>query len=786
MIRVGRIAPDKGASMGCKGGDSRAPGISRAGLTGALLLAAGPVSVVADAASRTPAPDSAVREIIVTAQRRSETVQAVPISIQALTGKALMDLGIKSSTDLAQFTPNVEIALPNGEGNQPIIAIRGIGLNDYDTNNAGPNGVYLDEVYLSSPAAQTFQTFDLDRVEVLKGPQGTLYGRNASGGAINFVSVKPGDTATASFHLEGGAYDTVNIQGAAGGPLSPRLDGRIAFSVNESGGYFHNILSGTHENGANNFAARGAILYKPTDQLKVLINIHGGEVDNRPTEYRHIADLNPATGQKCGVAMTNAGDCVDLYGYGTPSDFYGGAFNRREPLRISSVGGYVRIDDATGPVDLTSISAVEYSDKLHPEDTDASPYQMLEIDYGVKSTTVTQELRVARTRARYNWVAGAYYLHEWLAQDQPLNALLDIDAIFGAGAGDGVAFKAYDTSRQTTDAYAVFGQGEVAITDQLKLTIGGRYTDESKGFDYHGAIQYQMGGEGNFGPTTTLADSSQSQSDSAFSWRVGLTYQLAPRIMAYGSVATGFKSGDFNGSFLSTNAAEIGRQLKPVGPEHVTAYEVGVKSSFLDRRLVVDVAGFYNDYRDMQIFVFVPPVAGGTGFAVDVLDNAQRAHTDGADIQISGRPAGGLTATALIGVLETRLDAYVTSRDPSQTDYSGNQLPLAPHVSASLILDYRHALAAGAVDLQLSANYKGHAFFDISNSPYLDQSGYWIENLRAAYSFAHGHWEAAVFVRNLSGQKYFVDKFDLTNPFGFIQGVVGQPRFIGGELNYRF
>jgi iron complex outermembrane receptor protein len=128
----------------------------------------------------------------------------------------------------------------------------------------------------------------------------------------------------------------------------------------------------------------------------------------------------------------------------------------------------------------------------------------------------------------------------------------------------------------------------------------------------------------------------------------------------------------------------------------------------------------------------------------------------------------------------------VTSRDPSQTDYSGNQLPLAPHVSASLSLDYRHALAAGALDLQVSANYKGHAFFDISNSPYLDQPGYWIENLRAAYSFAHGHWEAAVFVRNLAGERYFVDKFDLTSPFGFIQGVVGQPRFIGGELNYKY
>jgi iron complex outermembrane receptor protein len=762
-------------------GDLRVALAGGVAMSAALLASGQP----ARAAAASPAVDQ-VQEVVVTAQKRSENIQTVPISIQAISGKALTDLGVKSTTDLAQFAPNVEIALPNGEGNQPIIAIRGIGLNDYDTNNAGPNGVYLDEVYLSSPASQTFQTFDLDRVEVLKGPQGTLYGRNASGGAINIISTKPSDVVGGNLHLDYSSFNTINAEGAVGGPLTSNLDGRIAFTVNESDGYMHNTLTGAHENGANNFAARGMLLYRPTDKLKILVNIHGGRVDNRPTEYRHIADLNPANGQKCTLAMVNADQCVDLYGYGTPAKFYDGAFNRTQHLRVTSLGAYIRADYAAGPVDLTSISAIEYSDKLHPEDTDASPYQMLEINYGVVSTAVTQELRASQTTDRFHWVGGLYYLHENLSQDQPLYALVDIDSIYGPGAGINTAFKAYDTSRQITDAYAVYGQGEYKLTDALKLILGGRYTDESKGFDYHGSIQYQDAGEGQFGAIQTLANSHQSLQDSAFSWRAGLQYQVTPHTMAYVTAATGFKSGDFNGSFLSTNPAEIARQLQKVAPENVTSYEVGVKGALFDRRVTYDLAAFYNDYNNMQVFVFVPPVAGGTGFPVDVLDNAKRAHTDGLDMALTARPFHALTATAQVGVLETRLDNYISNRDTNQADYSGNELPLAPHLSISLAADYRIPLGGGTLDLQGSANYKGHAFFDISNSPYLDQAGYWIENTRVAYGFDGGHWEVAAFVHNLSGQKYYVDKFDLTSPFGFIQGVVGQPRSVGVELNYKY
>jgi iron complex outermembrane receptor protein len=753
-----------------------------------MVLACTPAALAADANDTASSAPTAVETLVVTAQKRSENIQDVPISIQAFTGNQLQDLGIKSSVELAQVTPNMTIALVAGVGNQPIITIRGIGLNDYDTNNAGPNGVYVDEVYLSAPASQSFNTFDLDRVEVLKGPQGTLYGRNTSGGAINFVTRKPTDYATGTLHIEYSDYNTLNVEGGLGGPITHNLDGRIAFVVNESDGYVHNDLTGNDENGAHNYAVRTQLLYKPTDNLKVLFNLHGGQVDNRPTEYRHIGDFVSGTQTQCTVAETYAGNCVDLFGYGTPKGFYEGAYNRQDHLKVNNLGASLRIDYTLGSINLTSLSGFEHNDKIHPEDSDASPNRLLEINFGVRSNTFTQELRAAQSGNKYHWVAGLYFLSEALKQNQPLFILLDGDKFFGGpGAADGIAFQAFDRSNQITNAYAAYAQGDYEFLDKLKLTFGARFTEEQKGFDYNGAIQYQEGGMDHFGPITTLANTHEGQRNSAFNYRVALDYHFTRDILGYASVATGFKSGDFNGSFLSNIPVEIALQLTPVKPEHVTTYEVGAKTTFFDGRLLLDAAYFYNQYNDLQVFVLVNPPPGDTSsFPVNVLDNAKAAHTQGVEAQITARPIQPLTISAQLGYLDTRLDNYVADRAPGTPDYSGNQLPNSPHFSMSGLVDYKVPLAHGGLDLQFTASYKSHQFFDTTNDPYITQGGYWVENARVAYTLPNPKWEVAAFVRNLANAHYFLDKFDLTSPFGFIQGIMSTPRFVGGEINYRF
>ncbi len=743
------------------------------------------------------AAQTGIETVVVTAEKRAEDIQTVPITVQALTGRQISDFGIKSSVDLSQFTPNLDIALVAGQGNQPIISIRGVGLNDYDTNNAGPNGVYMDEVYLSSPASQTFQTFDLAQIEVLKGPQGTLYGRNTSGGAITFTSVKPSDTFTAEGHVEYGAFDTLQVEGAVGGQIADGLDFRVAAVKNNSSGYTRNLLTGKRENGANNFAARAQLQWKPDEDLTFLLNVHGGYVANRPAEYRHMGSFpadpaNPADVAACStpaIVLAGTGGCVDLFGYGTPTNFYDGAFNRQQHLDVHNLGTSLRGDYNWDGIDFISISAFEHNDKLHPEDSDASPNRMLEINFGVRSTTFTQEFRATQSTDKYDWLVGAYYLNENLHQHQPLFLLLDADNFFGGpGSGDGIAEIVTNDNFQTTRSYALFGQGDYRFTDKLKVTLGARVTRENKSFLWTGGTTFQAGGMDNFPPITpTLplpGDSFDKHlSNDSFNWRGAIDYQWTDNILAYASVATGFKSGGFNGSFLNPtpDPALVEAQLQPIKPEHVTAYEIGAKTNFFDNRLIFDGSIFYNDYNDLQVFILLPT---GALSATNILTNARRAHMVGADLQATAQPIQNLTLQANLGLLQAKID----STDPSVSNpagYHGNQLPLAPHVTLSTLAEYKTALADGTLDIQFTANFKSHQFFDIANSPFLTQRAYWLENARIGYTFDDDQWEVAGFVRNLGGQKYFIDVFDLSF-VGFYQGIMGAPRTFGAEVNFHY
>ena len=743
-------------------------------------------------AHATASDNGGVETVIVTAEKRAEDIQQAPMSVAAFTSKSIANLGIKESSDVGEFLPNVEISLPFGAGGQPEIVIRGVGLNDFDTNNAGPNGVYLDEVYLSAPAAQTFQAFDLERIEVLKGPQGTLYGRNTSGGAINYVTVKPGDGFSANIHADWGSFDTFQVEGAAGGQIADDLDGRLAFVKNGSGGFTRNLFDGLRENGTNNEAARLALQWDIGENLTLLANVHGGYLDNRPVKYRQLGLIDPVTMAECGVARayTPGSGCVDIFGYASPRSFFAGGYNRQVHEKIGNLGGSLRVDYRLNDIEFVSLSAFERNDKFLPEETDSSPNRLLEVDFRVGSSTFTEEFRATESTDRYNWVLGFYLLAESLRQNQPFGALLDFDKFFGPGSGDGVASVNYDRSRQVTDSYAIFGQGTYDLTPSLKLTLGARGTLEHKSFDYAAAVQFQEGGMYHFGPITPILPPpgksfDRSLSNEGFNWRAALSWDFVQNAMAYASVSTGFKSGGFNGGFLSTDPVQIDKQLDPIKPEEVTAYEAGVKSNLLDDRVQIDAAIFYNDYRDHQTFLLEP--IPGSLLEAFLLANAARSHMEGAEVEIEARPNVHLTLSASLGLLQAKFD----SSEDVGFDALGNplslhahQLPLAPHVTATLTADYTIDLTSGVLDLLATASYRSHQFFDVANNPYLHQNPYWLEDLRVGYTLPENQWEVAAFVHNLLDEKYFVFVGDLS-ALGFDAGTFGRPREWGFEVNYR-
>lgn len=725
-----------------------------------------------------------VEAIVVTAQKRTENVQDVPISINALDGETLKELGVKSSDEIAEFMSNLQIGLPEGKGNQPIIAIRGVGLNDFNSNNAGPNGVYVDEVYMSSPVSQTFQTFDLERVEVLKGPQGTLYGRNTTGGAINYISAKPTDEPFASVHSSFGTYNTWETDGVVSGPITDQVKGRLAFDHNQSDGYMENLQNGKTENGSNDYAARGIIEAKVTSDLTLTWNLHGGRVDDRPTEYRQVGTLS-APFTPCPNSQILAGDCVDLYGYKAPSSFYKGNYNRDQNLQVGAYGTSLRADYALDGVTLTSISAFEYSTKYHPEDTDAEPNRLLEIDFGVKSETFTQEFRAAGGGESYHWLGGVYYLNEDLNQNQTTYALLDLDNVFFPGVGNGNALVGTGISTQRTAAYAGYGQTDFQLLERLKLTLGGRYTYEHKAFDTIGLLSTET--NGSFPAQAPLYQAKENLSNGKASWRAALNYKLTDQIMTYASVSTGFKSGGFNGGFLSTDPASDQRQLQPIKPETVTAYEVGFKSDLFDKRLRFNGAAFYYDYTNMQVFNVIPAAAAG-GLPVEVLNNAPTATIEGIELSAETKPFRDFTTQLNLGVLNTKMGNFISGEGTSDVEnFTGHRLPLSPKFNAEAIAAYTFDLPNDdLVKAETSVSYRSKQFFDVRNDPLLTQSGYWLLNARVAYMTDDGRWEFAAFGKNLTGTKYLNYATNLSSPFGLLEQVVGPPMTGGVEVTFRY
>jgi iron complex outermembrane receptor protein len=760
------------------------------------LLVGSAMAVPLAARAQTPPPPQGVENIVVTAQKRSQKAQDVPISITVLDSKALQRLNVQSSDQLAQYVPAVQIALPSGRGNQPLINIRGVGLNDTNTNNAGPNGVYVDEVYQASPAGQTFQTFDLSRVEVLKGPQGTLYGRNTTGGAINYVTNKPTDTFAATEDVQYGSFNTVSTETMVNGQIAPHLDGRLAVQYTYSDGFFKDLTDHNTTNGNNDLAYRGEIKADVSDDLTLLFNFHGGNVNRRPDEYKQLGVLTGvASSTECNNTMILAGDCTDVYGYKAPKGFYEGFYNRDRNLYINALGGSVRADYNLGDITLTSLTAFETSHKIHPEDTDAEPHDLTQIDYGVKSTDLTQELHATGGGQGYHWLVGGYVLNEHLVQDQPASLLTDADQVLGPVfgfpyIGNGLAEHAHALNGQFTESYALFGQGDYELFPGARLTLGGRLTYEHKSFDAFAQTSFQENGV--FQPYSTLYNVNEGLSNRNASYRAAFDYKLAPDVLSYVSVSTGFKSGNFNGGFLQNNLQEALDQLKPIKPEYVTAYEIGLKSDFLNQRLRFNAAGFYYSYRDQQTYnlLAAPSTTGVVGaIPFSVLTNAPTSTIKGAEFEVDTTPVRNLTTSLALTFLDARLGQFESDSGVGpQQNLTGKQLANAPKFGLVSGVNYQYPLPRGDVlDVSGEATYRSHQFFESNNNPLIAQNGYWLVDARLSYDTADKHWEVAALGKNLTGTKYLNFSNDLTaSGLGLIEEIVGPPRYVGGEVVYRY
>lgn len=396
------------------------------------LLLAGSAAILvhgAPALAQESADDTALEEIVVTAQKRSESLQSVPVTVSAIGGETLQDLRMSQAQDVAAQMPNVEIKNTLGNSN-PVVSIRGVSMNDFSANNSQSAGVYVDETFYVSPAMMGFQLFDLDRVEVLKGPQGTLYGRNTTAGAIKFITKAPSTKAGDNYFQVGyGRYQTIEAEGGVNLPISETLTGRLAGQWrNREGGYINNTFTGKNEYGEiHRVAGRFELAWNPSSTISALLNVHAGR------DRSDSMAVWKARGTDCVEYATTgipAPGCPDFLGFVDPDfdDPYTGAWGTDPKLRIDTHGGSFKLDITAGKVTITSVTAYEKFKRNLQEDADGSPNSGFDIVYNNDIEQFSQELRLATQDIdAVDLIAGLFYSKDTI-NSQPGHGISSFDA----------------------------------------------------------------------------------------------------------------------------------------------------------------------------------------------------------------------------------------------------------------------------------------------------------------------------------------------------------------------
>jgi iron complex outermembrane receptor protein len=746
------------------------------GLAGISLLAftakTAQAQEVSAAASTTAAAESYADDIVVTAQRRTESIQNVPISINAFSARQLQELKVDRPADITALSPGTFVSASRGDQN-PVFSIRGLSLNDTFSNNNPTVGVYFDEVIQPFTPMLAAQLFDLERVEVLKGPQGTLYGRNTTGGAINFISKKPTqefDAYATGTYSRFGRYE---LEGAAGGGVTDTLAVRVAGkTVQQNGGWQTNALTGEKIGDVNRVALRGQLLWAPSSDLEVLLKGSYMHDDSDQQLREHAGYYAGAfgAGGNCDAALAGIRDestCTDFLGYSDKTD-------KRRTVENSSVYGHKNLAtayDATlniaydlGGVKLTSISGFAHYQRVAGDDSDGAALIELDSQFTDKISSYTQELRLTSDNAsRLDWVAGLYYSKDKIDGDA-LQAL--DDHIFHTRA---------DTAfTQKTEAYAAFGQATYAVTDRLKFTGGLRFTHENKRFTYDAVDLDPYSISTLPTPVAGIADGVKQDN---LSGKVGIDYSVTPDVLLYASASRGFKSGGFKAA-IAFNADE----LKPFKGEKVWAYEAGVKTTLLDGKLKLNAAGYYYDWQDFQAMV----TEIRSGINVIVLSNAGDARVYGGEVEAQYRATDNLQLRASANLMDTKITEFNAAAGAD--DFTGNHLANAPGLTVSGQARWETPLRGDGWGVYAlgDASYKSNVYYSLANRGQNSQDGYWLVNARLAVHADDDKWEAAIFGRNVFNKLYVSASYDNWGGIFPSQNFLGDPATYGVSFTVRY
>ena len=737
---------------------------------GVWLFAAG--ALAADTAARD--------EIVVTARKRDEILANVPQAITVYRADDLAALGDTVSPELAQQTPNLMWHSILGFAS-PQIFLRGIGNATFNANQAGPVGLHIDGIYQGSSTTFGFAMFDLDRVEILKGPQGTLFGRNTTGGVINFISRKPdpADGFNAQARATYGHFNQIDVEAAGGFALGDGLAVRMAGAALNRDGYVknRNPASGIDDQGAVQiWALRNQVRFVG-ENLDVLLNIHGGQNHSDVPPGKQLGVTCPA-----GVTVPRPGLCSDFFGFTDTANPRESFTNLPSYDNIDSGGVSADVTWTTSAFSIVSQTAFDANFRKLQNDSDAAPLPEVKTDVKARFHQFSQELRILSPQEqRFTWIAGGNYFADKLSAFQTfsLNAFPAgvISQFFPVPEGIAGAL------RQTTDSYAVFGEGNYAILPRLNITLGLRWTRDERAADGNAFLFDVTGTTSAFISerlarsrllVTTIPAGEISRAWSRWSGRGVVSYNVTDDVLAYVSVARGFKGGDYNGGALLNPS-----QSKIVDPEYVTAYEIGAKASGLGGRLSVTASAFYYDFTNQQVSVLLP----GSGATLQSLANAAKSRVKGLEADISVTPTDHLLLQLKTGFLDATFQHFALDAGNPALNYDGNRIASAPKFSLAGIARYGVPLGAGVLSAQTDFSYKSGHFFSVDNDPALYQTGYFVANGSLIYERAN--YSITAWVKNIGDANYSVSGLANT-AFGFSELIPGLPRTFGLTVAAKF
>lgn len=705
------------------------------------------------------AGESAVSDVIVTARRRDEQLKDVPIAVSALSAERLEQSGATDITALQQQTPNATVQIARGSNSTLISFIRGVGQQDPLWGFEPGVGLYVDDVYVARPQGAVLDIFDIQRIEVLRGPQGTLYGRNTIGGAIKYVTSRLNADPEFTIRGEFGSYNERNFIASGSVPLSDTFAIGAAVASYDHEGYGENLNTGEDQYDKDVTAWRASAEWTPSDNLFFRLAYDNVEDNSAPRHgHREVTSTN---------GLYTAPDSV----YDTYAGIVG---EQRVTTEGLSLTGELVLNDM---VTLKSITAYREGDTATVIDFDETPAPTLDIPAIYADDQVTQEFQALLNGDRWSGVVGLYYLDGTSS------------GVFDTIAGNlGLAIAAAGSvDTKSISAYADFSYD---ATDRLHLSLGGRYTRDEKEASvfrafYLGAFRTPLTGGVDRPIFATRTNYTAEDTFEKFTPRASVSFDFSDDVTGYASVSQGFKSGGWD---MRGDAALVPQTVDGYQPETVTSYELGLKGSLLDRRLSFASAIFYSDYTDQQITTQQVATAPAVGIA-SVVDNVGASTIYGFELEGSAILSDSLTANLSIGYLKNEFDEFITLVTGSPVDISDLREPQnSPEWSGYFSLNWRHPLAGGELVITPSVSYRSdYHLFDVPD-PVLDQDAYALVDLGATWTSPSGTYEVGVFGRNLTDEEYRVGAYSFPGATynNSISAFYGPPRTWTVRLTARY